>query len=92
MKCFREEVLPFIGKPEVLIVSAGYDAHQDDPMKLMNLTTNTYRHISEELKNIGSPILFLLEGGYNPGVLADCVFASLQPWFTSINVKNEVLG
>lgn len=108
MKCFREEVLPFIAKPEVLIVSAGYDAHQDDPMKLMNLTTDTYRYISEELKNIGSPILFLLEGGYNPDVLAKCVFASLQPWLPAvpnsdvrypstptsvrINVKNEVLG
>lgn len=80
MKVFMEQVLPFIGKPEVLIVSAGYDAYKEDPMKLMKLNTNTYNYISSELSKIGCPVLFLLEGGYNVDILGDCVYETLKPW------------
>jgi acetoin utilization deacetylase AcuC-like enzyme len=50
-------------------------------MKLMNLRTHTYGQIGKALKNIGVPILFLLEGGYNTSVLGDCVKETLTPWF-----------
>lgn len=74
------EVIPFIGKPDVLIVSAGYDTHTLDPMKLMNLKTETYGEIGSALKEIGCPILFLLEGGYNTSILGECVVETLMPW------------
>jgi acetoin utilization deacetylase AcuC-like enzyme len=81
LKVLQNDVIPFIGKPDVLIVSAGYDTHIEDPMKLMNLKTHTYGQIGKALKNIGVPILFLLEGGYNTSVLGDCVKETLTPWF-----------
>lgn len=80
LRVFRNDVLPFIGNPEVLIVSAGYDTHKDDPMKLMNLTTNTYNTIGKSLKNLNCPILFILEGGYNIDILGKCVEETIKPW------------
>ena len=82
---FHEKVLPFLkeGAPDVLIVSAGYDGHKKDPMALLQLRENTYTHMSHQLKDFDCPILFLLEGGYNPKVLASCVQATLRPWLSS---------
>jgi acetoin utilization deacetylase AcuC-like enzyme len=80
LRTFRADVLPFIGNPDVLIVSAGYDTHEKDPMKLMNLQTETYNLIGHMLKGIGCRVLFLLEGGYNVEVLGECVVETLLPW------------
>lgn len=80
MRVFRNDVLPFIGKPEILIVSAGYDAHENDPMQLLKLKTSTYGAIAEGLKDLGVPVLFLLEGGYNTMVLGACVMDTIHPW------------
>jgi len=80
LKAFRERILPFMGRPEVLILSAGYDGHRDDPMKLMKLTTDAYRLMGELLRELNVPVLWLLEGGYNCDVLGECVLASLSPW------------
>lgn len=80
LQTFQESVLPFLGKPSVLIVSAGYDAHTSDPMELMRLSTETYNKMAYTFHGLGIPVLFLLEGGYNPAVLAECVEATLQPW------------
>jgi acetoin utilization deacetylase AcuC-like enzyme len=80
LRVLRNDVLPFIGKPDVLIVSAGYDTHAADPMKLMNLKTETYGEIGRLLKDVGCPTLFLLEGGYNTTVLGECVVETLTPW------------
>lgn len=77
---FRDQVLPFLDKPDILLVSAGYDAHVSDPMGLMKLTAETYGTMSRELMDIGCPVLFILEGGYNPEVLAVCVEETLVPW------------
>jgi acetoin utilization deacetylase AcuC-like enzyme len=79
---FHEKVLPFLkkGSPDLLIVSAGYDGHEKDPMGLLQLREQTYTYMSGQLKDFDCPVLFLLEGGYNPEVLASCVVATLKPW------------
>lgn len=82
LRVLRSDVIPFIGNPDILIVSAGYDTHCLDPMKLMNLNTQTYGHIGSMLKAIGCPILFLLEGGYNSAILGECVVETLNPFFS----------
>jgi acetoin utilization deacetylase AcuC-like enzyme len=82
---FHSQVLPFLaaGKPDILIISAGYDGHEKDPMALLQLRENTYTHMSDQLRGFDCPVLFLLEGGYNPTVLASCVEATLIPWISS---------
>jgi acetoin utilization deacetylase AcuC-like enzyme len=88
LKTFHEEVLPFLQAgadgepPEIVLVSAGYDGHADDPMELMRLTKDTYRDMSDALRTLGCPVLFVLEGGYQPNALAKCVLETLRPWMS----------
>ena len=77
---FENDVLPFLGKPEVVIVSAGYDGHRNDPMDMHKLDTWAYKAMATRLQELDCPILFLLEGGYNPKALADSVVATLEPF------------
>ena len=80
LNAFRSQVLPFLTAVDALIVSAGYDGHEKDPMGLLRLQLSTYTEMASDLKEMGCPLLFLLEGGYRPDVLASCVEATLKPW------------
>jgi acetoin utilization deacetylase AcuC-like enzyme len=68
--------------PQLLLVSAGYDAHRDDPLAGCELTdagfaamTVTVRALAESL---GIPVGLVLEGGYDLGALARCVAGSVE--------------
>lgn len=57
-------------KPELLLVSAGFDAHRDDPLASIGLVEDDYRWITQELMEIagiycGNKMISILEGGYN---------------------------
>lgn len=80
LEAFAKKTLPFVSSCEVLIVSAGYDGHREDPMKLMNLETTTYSIMSRYFMDLGVPVLFILEGGYNPKILGECVRETLLQW------------
>jgi acetoin utilization deacetylase AcuC-like enzyme len=61
-------------KPDIILVSAGYDAHWDDPLANLNLSLNGFNQISRELikcaeEICSGKIVFFLEGGYNLDVL-----------------------
>lgn len=62
-------------RPELILVSAGFDAHWTDPLAGMRLTLKGYAHITRELIRMseelcGGQILFVLEGGYDLDALA----------------------
>ena len=64
-------------------MSAGFDAHQADPLAGLALTDETYQWLGVELKTIannhcGGKLLSVLEGGYNLDVLPGSVIAYLQ--------------
>jgi acetoin utilization deacetylase AcuC-like enzyme len=65
--------------PELLLISAGYDAHEDDPLAAMRVTTAGYAAIVRSLRDtaarIGCPIALVTEGGYDLKALADCTRA-----------------
>ncbi len=79
LKAFQEEVLPAIAdfSPELLMISAGFDAHRDDPLGGMKLTADSYAKFTRLIKT-GIPIVSVLEGGYNLKALAGSVQAHLQ--------------
>ncbi len=77
---FREKVLPFLETADVLLISAGYDGHKEDPMGYLRLDEDTYRAMSRDLKEVGCPVLFVLEGGYNTDALARSVVETIRPW------------
>ena len=69
--------------PDLVIVSAGYDAHRRDPLASMKLSTAAYGVFAVldcELADsrAGGRLLYLLEGGYDASALAEGVDASLR--------------
>jgi acetoin utilization deacetylase AcuC-like enzyme len=77
---YRTAVVPVLEQfsPELLLVSAGFDAHERDPLASMRVTTAGYASVVRSLmmaaKN--TPIAFVTEGGYELGALAECLDAS----------------
>lgn len=70
-------------KPQMLLVSAGFDAHKRDPMGELNLETTDFRWLTELLINIaaehaGNRIVSVLEGGYDLNALCECVAEHLE--------------
>ncbi|NOU10944.1 MAG: histone deacetylase [Nitrospira sp.] len=69
-------------KPEFVIISAGFDAHKDDPLASMGLTESGYAELTEIVAGIATRhangrILSSLEGGYNLTALAASVHAHI---------------
>jgi acetoin utilization deacetylase AcuC-like enzyme len=65
-------------KPDVVIISAGFDAHRDDPLAGMGLTENGYAELTRIVAGIArrhskGRILSSLEGGYNLQALSASV-------------------
>ncbi|WP_267641852.1 histone deacetylase family protein [Haloarchaeobius amylolyticus] len=63
--------------PDLLLVSAGFDAHRHDPISRMRVSTEGYALFTDRLRalcdRVDMPIAFVLEGGYGLDVLADGV-------------------
>jgi len=65
--------------PQVLLISAGYDAHADDPLASMYLTADGYAAIvSKVLAASRAPSVFVTEGGYDLEALGACLRASIE--------------
>jgi acetoin utilization deacetylase AcuC-like enzyme len=69
-------------KPELLLISAGYDAHEDDPLASMRVTTAGYAAIVTTLRDaaarIDCPIAVVTEGGYDLDALRACLLATVE--------------
>jgi acetoin utilization deacetylase AcuC-like enzyme len=64
-------------RPEMIAVSAGFDAYADDPLANSPLLVEDYHWLGRELRQIGVPMFSLLEGGYSEH-LPELVFAYLK--------------
>jgi len=68
--------------PQLLLISAGYDAHADDPLASMRVTTDGYARILGTLRDAAArarcPIALVTEGGYDLDALAACVDATIR--------------
>jgi len=71
---FDEVVIPFIQKstPDLIIISAGFDAHRRDPLASINLETKDFEYMTRKLQKIHPYLLVGLEGGYNLQALGEC--------------------
>jgi acetoin utilization deacetylase AcuC-like enzyme len=70
-------------RPEAVIISAGFDAHHDDPLAGMALTAEGYIALTRVVKDIAGEfsrgrVLSCLEGGYNLDALAASVEGHLR--------------
>ena len=67
--------------PQLILISAGFDGHSDDPLASCALETDSYAqmtaHVVDLAARVGAPVGAVLEGGYEPGALANSVLAML---------------
>ena len=65
-------------EPDLLLVSAGFDAHADDPLADMELTAAGFRELASRAAGLAPRVAAVLEGGYNLRTLPDLVEAALE--------------
>ncbi len=77
---FQHLILPAMDKfaPDVILVSAGYDAIKGDDLAGMNISPAAFRYLSAALTQLGKPVVCVLEGGYNVHLLAEGVAETIQ--------------
>ncbi len=66
-------------KPDLLLVSAGFDAYARDPLVQMTLEIEDFARFGERLANVGTPVAAILEGGYSDD-LPELIDAFLTSW------------
>ncbi len=74
---FTEQVMPALLAfgPQLVLISAGFDAHRLDPLAQMELESNDYAWITQQLLSLDVPLVSTLEGGYHLTALADSAAA-----------------
>ena len=69
-------------KPGLVILSAGYDAHRDDPLAQCEVDEGGFAEMTAAMRELagelGAPLIVCLEGGYSVGALASSVVATLE--------------
>lgn len=82
---WRARLLPALEafRPQLVLVSAGFDGHRLDPLADLELTAEDYRWLSAELADVasrhcGGRLVSVLEGGYSLTALRECSVAHLR--------------
>jgi acetoin utilization deacetylase AcuC-like enzyme len=82
---FQSELENFAGriKPQLVLVSAGFDSHREDPIGSLGLEVEDFADLTRCVLDVakvhaGGRVVSLLEGGYRPARLAECVAEHLK--------------
>ncbi|XP_071711323.1 histone deacetylase 14, chloroplastic-like isoform X2 [Rutidosis leptorrhynchoides] len=93
---FDEIIVPCAQKfkPDIIIVSAGYDGHAIDPTGRFQVTTGTYYTLASSIKQLakdlcGGRCVFFLEGGQSEGVLSFSVAESFRAFLGEPSMADE---
>ena len=70
-------------KPELILISAGFDSHREDPVGSLGLEAEDFARLTQAVLDVADSyadgkLVSVLEGGYNPDALAKCVQVHLQ--------------
>lgn len=84
-KIYHEQIIPKLRdyKPQLIFISAGFDAHEDDPLANSCLKADDYQWITEQIVDVAEAtcngkIVSTLEGGYHLKALANSVEAHIK--------------
>jgi acetoin utilization deacetylase AcuC-like enzyme len=79
-RAFAEQVEPAVlaFEPELVLVSAGFDAHEQDPMGQMRVSADGFRELARRCAALAPRTAAVLEGGYNLATLPELVEAALE--------------
>lgn len=82
---FEQEFLPALNhfKPEIIYISAGFDAHADDPLADLRLLAADYAWMTGFIKKVANEhargrVISSLEGGYHLGALAEAACSHIE--------------
>ncbi|HJQ81387.1 MAG TPA: histone deacetylase [Lacipirellulaceae bacterium] len=82
---FRRELEDFAARirPQLVLISAGFDSHRADPIGSLGLEVEDFAELTKMVVDVAAVhsagrIVSLLEGGYNPPILAECVETHLR--------------
>jgi acetoin utilization deacetylase AcuC-like enzyme len=80
LRAFTERVEPAVRafEPELVLVSAGFDAHVDDPLAGMRVTREGFRELARRSAALAPRVAAVLEGGYDPRALPSLVEAARE--------------
>ncbi len=70
-------------RPDFVLISAGFDAHKDDPLSGIPLTSSAYGQFTDIIRDIADQacegrIVSVLEGGYSLSALSESVLEHLE--------------
>jgi acetoin utilization deacetylase AcuC-like enzyme len=79
IRAFEDVVEPAVRafRPDLVLVSAGFDAHEEDPMGQMQVTAHGFEELARRCASLGPRTAAVLEGGYNLRTLPALVSAAL---------------
>lgn len=87
---FRQQLESFAAhvRPQLVLVSAGFDAHREDPIGSLGLEAEDFGMLTRDVLDVaavhaGGRVVSLLEGGYNPQRLAESVAEHLRELLAS---------
>eukprot|EP00246_Nothoceros_aenigmaticus_P003152 TRINITY_DN1410_c0_g1_i1.p3 TRINITY_DN1410_c0_g1~~TRINITY_DN1410_c0_g1_i1.p3 ORF type:complete len:156 (+),score=34.42 TRINITY_DN1410_c0_g1_i1:1033-1500(+) len=93
---FEEVVVPAARrfKPDIILVSAGYDAHVLDPLAGLQFTTATYYRLARDIKQLARELchgrcVFFLEGGYNLKALSNSVVDTVRAFLGDTSMAEQ---
>jgi acetoin utilization deacetylase AcuC-like enzyme len=80
LRAFDDVIAPAVERfaPDLLLVSAGFDAHVEDPYAQMRVSDDGFRELSRRCKELAPRVAAVLEGGYNLETLPRLVGAALE--------------
>ncbi|KAL8110504.1 hypothetical protein AgCh_026283 [Apium graveolens] len=94
---FDEVIVPCAQrfKPDIILVSAGYDGHVLDPLASLQFTTATYYMLASNIKQLAKDLcegrcIFFLEGGYNLDSLSNSVADSFRAFLDEPSLASEL--
>ena len=78
LSLFAEQVVPAViaFAPDLVLVSAGFDAHEEDPLGGLELTDDAFRELAASCAGLAPRVAAVLEGGYNLATLPRLVAAA----------------
>jgi acetoin utilization deacetylase AcuC-like enzyme len=94
MAAWRDTIVPRVEAfaPSAILVSAGYDAHRDDPLAGLMVTEAGFREVAREAggvaRRLGLPgVALTLEGGYDPDALRACTSATIEGLVVGLGIE-----
>ena len=91
---FDKVVMPALKRfaPDIILVSAGYDALKGDALAGMELTPSIFYELTSALGSLGLPVVCIMEGGYDPDLLAAGVSETVRGLLTGCTNELDILG